>query len=65
MAEMPSLELVERGFKRLQGGQPLRTRLPVTPDILQKIHDSWKVVGTEWDIIMLWAAMCLCFYGLL
>ena len=21
------------------------------------------LVGTEWDIIILWAAMCLCFYG--
>ena len=35
------------------------------PDILWKIHDSWKVVGTEWNVIILWAAMCLCSHGFL
>ena len=71
MAEMLRLELRTavcscEGFKRwLQGGQPLRTRLLIIPDILRKIHDSWMEPSLEWNTIMLWAAMSLCFYGFL
>ena len=62
---MPQLELVIRGMKRSQAGQPARTRRPITPEVLQRVQQQWKGQDTEWDIIMLWAAMCLCFYGFL
>ena len=62
---MPQLELVVRGMKREQAGQPAKVRLPITPEILQQIYQQWKQRDTEWDVIMLWAAMCLCFYGFL
>lgn len=62
---MPQLELVVRGMKREQAGQPTRTRLPITPEILSRIHQHWRGRQSEWDITMLWAAMSLCFYGFL
>ena len=46
-------------------GQPSRTWLPVTLEILLKIHQQWREWDTEWDIIMLWTTICLCFYGFL
>jgi len=61
MSSIPKLELVIRGMKRLQASLPTRPRLPITPDILWKIWDC----NQEWDHIMLWAAMCLCFFGFL
>ena len=64
MSSMPRLELVVRGMKCLQASLPTRPRLPITPDILQKIRAKWDG-SQEWDHIMLWAAMCLCFFGFL
>jgi len=64
MNSMPRLELVIRGMKRLQAGLPSRPRLPITPDILRRIRTRWEG-SQEWDHIMLWAAMCLCFFGFL
>ena len=65
IGSMPRLELVVRGMKREQAGQPTRTRLPITPEILSRIHQYWKGRQGEWDIVLLWAAMTLCFYGFL
>ena len=65
IASMPQPELVVRGMKREQAGQPTRTRLPITLEILRRIHQHWKERWVEWDIVMLWAAMTLCFYGFL
>ena len=65
IGSMPRLELVVRGMKREQAGQPTRTRLPITPEILKRIRQYWKGRQAEWDIVMLWAAMTLCFYGFL
>ena len=65
IGSMPRLELVVRGMKKEQAGQPTRTRLPITPEILSRIRQHWKERQAEWDIVMLWAAMSLCFYGFL
>ena len=65
IGSMARLELVIRGMKKEQAGQPARTRLPITPEILSRIHQHWKGRWEEWDIAMLWAAMILCFYGFL
>ena len=64
MNSMPRMELVIRGMKRMQAGVPSKPRLPITPAILQKIRAEWHN-SKEWDHIMLWAVMCLCFFGFL
>lgn len=61
---MPRLELVIRGMKRMQAGLPSKPRLPITPAILRRIRAEWEH-SKEWDHIMLWAMMCLCFFGFL
>ena len=64
MNSMPRLELVVRGLKREQAGQPSKPRLPITPAILRQIHTNFKD-SHDWDTIMLCAAMCLCFFWFL
>jgi len=64
MSSMPRLELVVRGLKREQAGAPSKPRLPITPAILRQIRHCWKD-SQEWDKVMVWAAMCLCFFGFL
>lgn len=41
-----------------------KERLPITPDILQKLKSVWGRAERDFDNIMLWAA-CSCFYGFL
>lgn len=64
MGAMPRLELVVRGLKRRQASLQTKPRLPITPSILLKIRTAWDG-SSEWDKIMLWAAMCICFFGFL
>ena len=61
---MPCLELIIKGMKRMLAEVPSKPRPPITPAILQKIKAKWHN-NKEWDHIMLWAAMCLCFFGFL
>ena len=37
---MPRLEYADKGFRKLSGG-PVRSRLPVTPTILEKLKMVW------------------------
>ena len=64
ISAMPRLELVVRGMKRMQAGVPSKPRLPITPEILHKIRAAWDQ-SDQWDHIMLWGVMCLCFFGFL
>ena len=64
MNTLPRFELVVRGLKREQAGTPAKPRLPITPVILRQVRAVWKD-SQEWDDIMLWAVMCLCFFGFL
>lgn len=61
------LHYVLRGVKRSQGAAGLekRERLPITPPILRKIRSVWDGRAGEHDIVMLWAACCLAFFGFL
>jgi len=52
-------------MKKEQAGQPTKKRLLIAPRILQLILQQWKERDSDWDVIMLWTAMCLCFYGFL
>ena len=61
MGTMPRLELVIWGLKKEQAGLPKKTRLPITPAILRQIRQKWESHGAEWDYIMLWAVVSLCF----
>ena len=40
-------------------------RLPITPEILRRIRRVWQQDETSYDKIMLWGAVCACFFGFL
>lgn len=64
MASMPILEYLLKGVKREQAKQnpeSTRSRLPITPAILQNLRLEFDKEPTKWNNIMLWAACCTCF----
>ena len=65
-SSLPRLRLVQTGIQRThsqRASSPPRIRLPVTPAILARIRDLWSTKSSDPDIIMLWAAASLCFFG--
>lgn len=67
-ASWPLLEYTLRGIKLRQARHrdtQSKKRLPITPDILQKLRESWEKDDHNHDHIMLWAACCTCFFGFL
>ena len=65
-SSMPRLRLVQSGIRRtysLKDKDPVKLRLPITPNILLKIKAHWSPSCTNQDIVMLWAAATLCFFG--
>ena len=65
MVRMPQLQYVLRGARRRLAGGPKRTRLPITPEILQQLKKSWEGHPIRADASMLWAAATLCFFAFL
>ena len=68
MASMPILEYVLKGIKRQQAKQKphsTRTRLLITPTILQSLRSELNKEPSKWNNVMLWAACCTCFFGFL
>lgn len=65
IGSMARLEQVLRGVKSFQSKQspPPKPRLPITPDILLKLKKVWNKDPSNTDNIMLWAAVCLGFFG--
>ena len=65
ISSMPKLEKVIRGIKSQQSLKRSSgdKRLPITPDLLQKIRRYLEQHAANPDGIMLWAAMCTCFFG--
>ena len=63
---MPQLGYVLRGAKKLakKGKKP---RLPISPEILHSLRSYWERLqpGDDFNIKMLWAAACMCFFGFL
>ena len=39
--------------------------LPITPDLLRKIHHTWSQRNIDYDISLLWTAFCLSSFGFL
>ena len=62
----PSLEQVLQGIKRDQlRFNPQRERLPITADIMLCIHAVLGWSKHDYNSIMMWAACCVAFFGLL
>ena len=59
----PRLEYVLKGVKHTPSAQSRPPRLPITPHILKKLWSLWAGQANDPDIIMLWAACCLGFFG--
>ena len=65
-SSMPRLRLVQSGIQRSHAAKvkdPTKIRLPITPTILLKIKEYWSPQCANPDIVMLWAAAILCFFG--
>ena len=63
---MAKLEQVLRGIKSVQCRNPKRiTRLPISPDLLDKMRRVWIKEPCTFNGRMLWAASSLCFFGFL
>ena len=64
MAEWPKLSYVTRGFKKLAAAKQ-RPWLAITPSILRQLKRVWEAMEDSFNGCMLWAAACMCFFGLL
>ncbi len=64
-AGLHRLHYVLRGVKRAEGmtGVSKRESWPITPDLHRKIKGVWNPRTHEADVVMLWAACCLAFFG--
>ena len=63
-SSMPRLRLVQSGIQRAHASkQATKIRLPITPAILIRLKEHWTPRKSEPDIVMLWAAAVLCFFG--
>ena len=61
---MLRLGQVLRGVRRCRAEEGFngRVRHPMSPDMLLKLRSSWEK-RAGWDSIMLWAAVCMCYFG--
>ena len=57
-SSLPRLRLVQMGIST-----HTLNSLPMTPMILLRIKILWSIKAADYDVIMLWAAVCLCFFG--
>ncbi len=65
-SSLPRLKLIQTGIKRVhaqRSPEGSRIRLPITPAILRQIQEHWTSRAADPDILMLWAAAVLCFFG--
>ena len=65
LSSLCKLHYVLRGVKRTQAedGGSSRKRLPITPSLLRSIKGIWDPNCADPDLIMLWAACCVAFFG--
>ena len=67
ISSMARLEQVLRSIKGQYAKRNLGSRqcLHITPELLRAIRTVWGKKAHSQDSIMLWAAVCLCFFGFL
>ena len=65
MGEMPQLEYVVKGVKKMPTDRSTRTRPPITLEILCRLKSVWQNWPNCRDASMLWAAATMCFFGFL
>ena len=65
MGDMHRLDYVVKGLKRQTRSGPRRSRLPITPEILEHLRRVWQTLPIQRDAAMLWAAATMCFFGFL
>ena len=57
------LEYVLKGINHTPAAQSKDTRLPISPPILRRLRSVWAPQAQDPDVVMLWAACCLGFFG--
>ena len=62
-SSLPHLCLVQAGIYSQQMPAPTRVKLPITPALLLAMRALWHPIADNPDIVMLWAASVLCFFG--
>ena len=65
ISSMPQLEYVVKGMKKKTASRAARVRLPITPQILRQMKQVWQLLPDRHNSAMLWAAVCMCFFGFL
>ena len=65
LSSFPRLEYVLKGLRRKSVLRPRPKCLPITPELLRRIHAVWSSRSLAQDKFMLWAAFCLVFFGFL
>ena len=65
LSSFPRLEYVLKGLRCKSVLRPRPKRLPITPELLRRIHAVWSSRPLAEDEFMLWAAFCLGFFGFL
>ncbi len=67
IGKMARLEQVLKGIKSevAKKGQKPSPRLPITPELLLAIKETWEKEPVTRDRAMIWAAALLCFFGFL
>ena len=59
----PRLEYILKGIKHMPAAQSKDTRLLITPAILRRLHGLWSPQAHDPDVMLMWAACCLGFFG--
>jgi hypothetical protein len=65
LSSFPRLTYVLRGIHRLTPDRQRRHRLPITMHLLRALHRIWSTPPVLYNHVMLWAACCLGFFGVL
>ena len=64
--KLPRLQLLLRGIRRISSRTyRAKPRFPITPSILRRVYSHLSSQPCTWDRRMIWAAMCVCFFGFL
>ena len=63
LTSFPRLDYALKGVRREAPLSKRARRLPITPELLRRIHRAWSQAPPHFDRTMLWAAFCLGFFG--